>query len=594
MLEGEDMGLKMNNKSIRTKTVIATVIFSVVPVLVVTIVAFYITSGTVKEQLILNRRMSTSWLQERLTLEVKNTSSQLYEYEVDKTIRSDIVTWCLSNELDYKARSRLIVSMNSAISIDSNINAIEIYNLNNDTVLVANRSGAKLEDTKDKLKDWYIRNGELQKNITYFKRDDEILAVHQINRFEDGRALALVVIYQRKYKLQDILANIKMTDQESVFVFNDQNQLIEADYGEGSIYSIETMDFILEQLESSKTPEMLYKDDFWFYRSVGGKLKILMAVPNGVIISVSEKTIYSGIIVAIIAAFSSILCSALFSNLITKPIIKLSDKMRNFTLGKETVSWNRRRQDEIGVLEQSFVLMSERNKELIKQQFQTKLEKRNAQLRALQAQINPHFLYNTLQVIGGMAIRKGVKEINVVTIALSDILRYSLNFSKEMVCVRDEIQYLKSYLTIQNERFDNRIHLEIDVSLDLEDCLVPKLILQPMLENSFKHGLPEKTGDWYIKVIGRLKTADDIEFICEDNGIGIPKERLKEINAMLSQEAEEALGVGSHIGLCNVDARIRLRYTGEQYGVRIESLEEEGTKVIVTLKAIKEGMNLGI
>ncbi|HHX70652.1 MAG TPA: sensor histidine kinase, partial [Gallicola sp.] len=421
------------------------------------------------------------------------------------------------------------------------------------------------------------------------------LAVHQISKFEGGQAFALVVIHQRKYRFQDILADIKMTDQESVFIFNDQNLLIEADYGKKSDYLAETMDTVLSKLETSKSSEMLYEDDFWFYRSVGrGKLKILMAVPIDVIVSASERTIYSGIIVAIIAAFASILFSAIFSNLITKPIINLSKKMRNFTLGKEIVSWNKKRHDEIGILEESFSLMSERNKELIKQQFQTKLEKRNAQLRALQAQINPHFLYNTLQAIGGMAIRKGVKEIYHVTIALSDILRYSINFSKEMVYVRDEIQYLKSYLTIQNERFDNRINLHLDIASEVEDCLVPKLILQPMLENSFTHGLPEKPGDWYINVIGRLNSDNDLEFICEDNGIGIPDERLKEINIMLKKDADEALGGGSHIGLCNVDARIRLRYSGEQYGVIIESKEKVGTKVILTLKAIKEGMSFDI
>lgn len=588
------MEQRMKKKSIRRKIVMAMIVFSVIPVLVVTAVAFTITSGTLKEQLIFNRRMSSSWLQERLTLELENTTNQLYEYEVNKTIKSDIIDWCSTKEIDYKARLRLIAAMNSTISMDSNINAIEIFNLNNDTVLVANRSGVNLEETKDKLNEWKQRYEELQKNIAYLRVDDEILAIHQISRFEDGKALALVVIHQRKYLLQEILADIKMTDQESVYVFNDQNQLIEADYGKLSDTSVETMGYILEQFESTKSPEMLYQDDFWFYRTVrGGKLKILMAVPNQVIVSASEKTVYSGILVAIIAAFGSIMCSALFSNVITKPIIKLSNKMRNFTLGKNTAPWNKKRQDEIGILEQSFAVMTERNKELITQQFQAKLEKRNAQLRALQAQINPHFMYNTLQVIGGMAIKKGVKEINQITVALSDILRYSLNFSKEMVCVRDEILYLRSYLTIQNERFGNRINLELELPSVLEAYLVPKLILQPMIENSFKHGLPEKEGDWNIKVSGHINPAGDLVLTSEDNGVGIPKDRLKEINDMLKKDAEEALGIGSHIGLCNVDARIRLRYPGEQYGVQLESEEGKGTKVSVTIKAVKEEKDHG-
>lgn len=587
--EWGNMKQKIKTKSIRTKFVFALIIFSVVPVLVVTIVAFYITSGTLKEQLIFNRRMSTTWLQERLVLELENTRNQLYEYEVNKNIKADILTWHSPKELDYKTMLRLISAMNTTISMDSNINGIEIYNLLNDTVLVANRAGVSLEETKDRLDEWGKRDEGLQKNIVYLRGGDEILTFHQINRFKDGKALALVVIRQRQYKLQEILADIKMTNQESVFILNDENQLIEADYGTNVNYSNDYMKEILNKLETSQGSEIIYEDNFWFYRTVrGGKLKILMAVPNKVIVSATEKTVYGGIIVAVLAAFVSILCSAIFTNKITKPIIKLSNKMRNFTIGDRTKLRTQNRQDEIGALEESFSLMVKRNEELITQQFQAKLEKRNAQLRALQAQINPHFMYNTLQVIGGMAIRKGVKEINSITTALSDILRYSLNFSKEMVCLRDEIFYLKSYLAIQNERFGNRIQLKVDVPIEIEEYLIPKLILQPMLENSFKHGLPEKIGDWNIEVIGRLNEEGDLELISKDNGIGIKKERLEELQEMLVKDAETALGVGSHIGLCNVNARVRIRYPGGKYGVRIQSGEEKGTTVTILLKAVKE------
>lgn len=587
--ERSKMEQKIKTKSIRSKIVVAFIIFSVVPVLIVTMVAFYITSETLKEQLIFNRRMSTTWLQERLVLELENTRNQLYEYEVNKNIKADILTWQSPKGLDYKTRLRLISAMNTTISMDSNINGIEIYNLIDNTVLVANRAGVSLEQTENKLSDWEHRDKSLQRNIVYLRSDNEILTFHQINRFKDGKALALVVIRQRQYKLQEILADIKMTNQESVFILNDENQLIEADYGKNVNYSNEYMKKVLNKLEGSQSSEITYEDNFWFYRTVrGGKLKILMAVPNKVIVSATEKTVYGGIIVAIIAAFVSISCSAIFSNKITKPIIKLSNKMRNFTIGDRTKLRTKKRQDEIGVLEESFSLMVKRNEELITQQFQAKLEKRNAQLRALQAQINPHFMYNTLQVIGGMAIRQGIKEINFITTALSDILRYSLNFSKEMVCVRDEVFYLKSYLTIQNERFGNRIHLKVDVPVELEDYLIPKLILQPMLENSFKHGLPEKIGDWNIEVIGHLNEEGDLELISKDNGIGIKKERLEELQEMLARDAETALGVGSHIGLCNVNARIRIRYPGGKYGVRIQSEEGKGTTVTVLLKAVRE------
>ena len=178
---------------------------------------------------------------------------------------------------------------------------------------------------------------------------------------------------------------------------------------------------------------------------------------------------------AIIAVLASVVCSVVYSKAISRPIRDLSEEMKTITLNEYSGSTLESREDEIGILQDSFNHMITRNKELIAQQYQAKLEKRNAQLRALQAQINPHFMYNTLQVIGGMALEKDAPEVYSVTLALSDILRYSLNFSKEMVCLEEEVEYLKSYVMIQNERFGGKVQLKLELEPDTRKCLIPKL-----------------------------------------------------------------------------------------------------------------------
>jgi sensor histidine kinase YesM len=580
----------LKNLSIRKKLLIYLIIFSVTLVLTVTMIALSITYNTMREQLIYNRRMSIGWLHDRIDLEIKSYTNQFYEFEVDKVMKADINTWCTTGEEpDYIAKWRLISSLNEAISMDSNINSIEIYNLAYGKVLLAQRSGASIVSTGDRLDKWQKRDPNLQTNIMFQKSEKEILVMHQIYRFEDNLPLALVIMRLRPFEIQDILENIKMAEDESILLFNDQNELIEAEYGTNATFDSESLKGIIKQLEDSDSQEMLKDGNYWFYRSVNrDKLQILLTVPDHTILSALSETLMGGLLIALIAVIVSVIGSFLFSRTFTKPIINLSSQMRTLTLHDYTCVKPQSRQDEIGVLQDSFGIMVERNQKLIAQEYQSKIEKRNAQIRALQAQINPHFMYNTLQVIGGMALKKQAVEIYNITVALGDIMRYSLNFSREMVTIREEIQYLRSYLSIQNQRFNNRIAFNLDIPEDVMLCLIPKLILQPILENSFEYAFTGKAGNWEIELKGSITASGDLLLIISDNGQGISPERLQEIQEKLSFDAERALNRGSHIGLGNVDSRIRLKFPGEGYGVTISSELNKGATIKILMKAVKE------
>jgi sensor histidine kinase YesM len=580
----------LKNLSIRKKLLIYLIIFSVTLVLTVTMIALSITYNTMREQLIYNRRMSIGWLHDRIDLEIKSYTNQFYEFEVDKVMKADINTWCTTGEEpDYIAKWRLISSLNEAISMDSNINSIEIYNLAYGKVLLAQRSGASIVSTGDRLDKWQKRDPNLQTNIMFQKSEKEILVMHQIYRFEDNLPLALVIMRLRPFEIQDILENIKMAEDESILLFNDQNELIGAEYGTNATFDSESLKGIIKQLADSDSQEMLKDGNYWFYRSVNrDKLQILLTVPDHTILSALSETLMGGLLIALIAVIVSVIGSFLFSRTFTKPIINLSSQMRTLTLHDYTCVKPQSRQDEIGVLQDSFGIMVERNQKLIAQEYQSKIEKRNAQIRALQAQINPHFMYNTLQVIGGMALKKQAVEIYNITVALGDIMRYSLNFSREMVTIREEIQYLRSYLSIQNQRFNNRIAFNLDIPEDVMLCLIPKLILQPILENSFEYAFTGKAGNWEIELKGSITASGDLLLIISDNGQGISPERLQEIQEKLSFDAERALNRGSHIGLGNVDSRIRLKFPGEGYGVTISSELNKGATIKILMKAVKE------
>ncbi|MDF2843745.1 MAG: sensor histidine kinase [Herbinix sp.] len=580
---------RFDNLSIRKKLFIGMLSFSVLLVVLVTVIAGVITYQTMRNQLIYNQRMSIRWLQDRLNSEVESYSDLFYKFEITKKLKNDIVLWCATDQVtDYSVKLDLITAMNETISMDKNLNSIEIYNYTKNEVLEAKRSGAKMSEIDNKLDYWNQRNKELQTNIVFSKNEKEIVVSHEIYNFSDKTPMVLIVMKLRPYHTEEILEDIKTTDEESILIFNDQNELIVAEYGNNAKFEQSKLDDITQQLLGSKVQEAFQDGSFWFLREVnGGKLRILMTVPVSTILAALSSTLFAGIAIAVFAVIISTIGSILFSRVYSKPIIELSATMRNVTIDDFSDVIVNKRKDEVGILHDSFGVMIERNKKLITMEYQSKIEKREAQIRALQAQINPHFMYNTLQVIGGMALKKSVPELYKITTALGDIMRYSLNFSNEMVCLKEELEYFKAYLTIQNERFGNRIRLEINIPEELMDYLIPKLILQPLLENSLEHGLSNKSGEWRIILKGELLMEEDLLLSLEDNGIGIEPDRLVLIQENLKNEAEKSLKSSSHIGLCNVDARLKLTFPEDKYGISIDSAYGEGTHVQLLTKAIK-------
>lgn len=581
---------RFRNISIRKKILVSMLAFTLIPILLVSIVAITITYKTMRDQLIYDHRMSSGWLQDRLAVENSDMMDRFYEFEVDKDVKADILRWCTQDgSLDYSARWRIITVMNTVISMDSNINSIELFNMAENEVLIAERSGARVDESGERLTQWEQRGDTLQSNQAFLRSGNEILACHQIHRFDDKQPIALVVFHLRPYHLEGILDEIKTVPEETILVFNDQNEVMVADYGTDWNMDTGLVEGIRRELAEGDRKEASYDDQFWFYRSVsGGKMQILLTIPNQTIVDALFPTVASSIFVAIIAVLASVVCSVVYSKAISRPIRDLSEEMKTITLNEYSGSTLESREDEIGILQDSFNHMITRNKELIAQQYQAKLEKRNAQLRALQAQINPHFMYNTLQVIGGMALEKDAPEVYSVTLALSDILRYSLNFSKEMVCLEEEVEYLKSYVMIQNERFGGKVQLKLELEPDTRKCLIPKLILQPLAENSFEHGLLNKAGDWLLTVESHTTPEGDLLICIKDNGIGFDSERLAQIREKIELDTVKALNSGSHIGLANVHARIKLRSAKEGHGVSIDSSPETGTTVSVRMPALYE------
>lgn len=264
-----------------------------------------------------------------------------------------------------------------------------------------------------------------------------------------------------------------------------------------------------------------------------------------------------------------------------RPIKRLSKAMGQVQKGDFTVRVPNKRKDEIGELTESFNYMLEEINTLIKQVYQEKIAQKNAEVQALQAQINPHFLYNTLDSVNWMLIDREEYDISDIILSLAGLMRYSIEDENAFVPLEKEVGYVLCYLKIQKNRLEERLEYSVETEESLEAERVPKLILQPIVENAITHGIEPRNRKGRIRII--LKDlGDEMLISVEDNGIGMTQKQLNHLREEVPDIEKEG---HTGIGVRNVDRRIRLHY-GEAYGIFIESTYGEGT--IVSLRIPKD------
>lgn len=268
---------------------------------------------------------------------------------------------------------------------------------------------------------------------------------------------------------------------------------------------------------------------------------------------------------------------------ITTPVSNLCRRVQAIGDGDLTVQTPIEAQEyEIQTLSDGFENMVERLNQLIEQNKQEQISLRGAELALLQAQINPHFLYNTLDAIVWLIeMEKNEQAVEMVT-SLSAFFRSSLSKGRDIITLREEEQHVRSYLEIQKVRYKDILEYEIDMAPELAPFEVPKLTLQPLVENAIYHGIKQKRGCGLIKVAGRLRD-DVITLQVSDNGAGMEEERLAQVKGALSWgeragAAEQRIG----FGVATVHERIQLLY-GAEYGLQIDSVPGQGTCVTVRI-----------
>ncbi|MCD9023233.1 sensor histidine kinase [Cohnella silvisoli] len=273
-----------------------------------------------------------------------------------------------------------------------------------------------------------------------------------------------------------------------------------------------------------------------------------------------------------------VLLSFFVSSGIVNPIKEIAYRMRRMEIQHEEPSnIQYEGQDEIAYLNRSFGGLIQRINILIEEVYEQKLLRSEQELKTLQAQINPHFLYNTLDTVNWMAITSNMPQIGEIVRSLSGIMRYSISNVDDEVSIEEELEHVRNYCAIQTIRFGERLAVTYDMEEDILDHPIPKLVMQPIVENVILHGFNGKEGRCEISIRG-LSGDNAIQLEIADNGIGMDGQQLE---AILEGE-QERHGRQGGIGIRNVDRRLKLKY-GAGYGLTIASFPMRGTTVIIRL-----------
>lgn len=290
--------------------------------------------------------------------------------------------------------------------------------------------------------------------------------------------------------------------------------------------------------------------------------------------------LFIGIITVLI--FVITIAAVLTASGIIKPVRELYNAMQKIAQGDFTARACINTTDEISELAEGFNTMAGNMQGMIQKIKEDEQKMRRVDLRLLQEQINPHFLYNTLDTIVWLIEGNEADQAVNMVVTLSAFFRQVLNKGKELITISEEEQHIRSYLEIQSMRYHDILEYDIQIDQSLSDYQILKLTLQPVVENALYHGIKYKRAKGYIHVNGQMD-GNLIRLTVRDNGAGMEKEELEELRNEVSRPCQET---EKGFGLANVNERIHM-YFGEEYGIEIHSVKDRGTVVEITIPAIR-------
>lgn len=401
----------------------------------------------------------------------------------------------------------------------------------------------------------------------------------------DGKCSYIAIYFSEDY-LKNML-HINLTSTNSVYyLINSRNSIVaSSDQILAGTYFMryETIPGAVGSTEEFTTTTILDENLYMGYREIDQTdWRLVSVIPVNSVFSEGQqvllKTAQLYLIFVVLACATALFLSGSLAKRLSLVVEKINQNREKSLVPFEDNSDQDK--DEIGQLVYNYNAMVERINQLMDEQTETAEKLKVSEVKALQAQINPHFLYNMLDMINWLAQSGKQKEVSLAVQTLSKFYKLTLSKKNITTPIREELRHVELYVKLQNMRYEDKISFLIDVPDEILDFEIPKLVLQPIVENSIQHGIFEKESKEGTIVIMAWMEGMDIVFVISDDGVGIPPEKMPLI---LDGTYED--GKGSNIGIYNTHLRLQLLY-GKSYGLRYESTLGHGTEVQVRLPAI--------
>ena len=418
---------------------------------------------------------------------------------------------------------------------------------------------------------------------SFFDTDDEVISLsREVQSYENGTFRGVILINLNMNKITEICNSFQEKQENFICIINDKGELVYEQQNGRERFAFDEKENRQElNTALGKTKEscfrLNYRGEKYLVTRTDMKTTgwtLVSMVPYKSVMA--ETMAISGVMILAVAI--TLIVTLLLLNRILTGVVKPLKKLEKYMVQVNPDNMDQRMEiltdDEIGHLSMKFNQMMDRIRNLKEQVIEEQEDKRKYELQALQAQINPHFLYNTLSLINWKALAAGEEDISRMTLALSTFYRTALNRGRNVLQVETELSNTRAYLEIQSMLHDGDFDYEIEAQTEILQCESLNLILQPLVENAIHHGIEEKTdGRGKITVRG-WKEDNCVWFMVEDNGVGMEQEVADKILTMESKG----------YGVRNVDERIRLCY-GEKYAMKVESVVGKGTKMTIHFPA---------
>ncbi len=600
----------IRNTKIQLRLILILIMLSVVPLVITSIFSYEQSSSAIKSKTSTYSAQVMSQVGVNIERELNRLENDSIEIEFSALTQNVLKT--IENMSDWEIENVQITMKENLVkkfSFLHDVSDVLLYTNNGRKIVAYGDKSFKLNLKKEfldtYLKDleqkggtpvWKSLNMDVEERLVQFatsaeqmNKSDCILLGRAVLSLETGEIIGTLLIRTNERYFSNIYRNINMGNNADIFVIGSDGNVVSSRNEKIPVAKqYKDQMLIKELLNRTESRERT------FNMSIDGKMHmvafsylkgadwfVVSTIPYTYLNSEVTKILRNIMLMVLGCSILSVVLSYIYALTISKPLNRLIKTMNEVKRGNLSVSIIDNSRDEIGEVVGNFNTMLNEIKNLMESVKNNEKQKRKAEIKVLQAQINPHFLSNTLNTVKWLAGAQKAHNIEALVSSLIQLLHVSMGKGDDFITMREEVEYIKSYINIQEYRYYDKFKVVFEIEEDILDYKVLKFLIQPVVENSIIHGVGPMTEQGLISIKG-FKYNDVLKIRVTDNGQGIPKEKLRKL-LTVDDYADKSKFSG--IGINNVNERIQINF-GEKYGLQIESVPKLYTTVELTLPII--------